>query len=68
MRGLATLSSLALLAGVLSTTVPARASSSANDEDPVKYRFSKPLIDGLGVSSMADLRGKPTLIDYWGTR
>ena len=32
------------------------------------YTFSTPLLHGMGVKSLADMQGKPTLIDFWGTR
>jgi ABC-type nitrate/sulfonate/bicarbonate transport system substrate-binding protein len=40
--------------------------SRAGDES-VNYSFSKVPVNALGVTSMADLRGKPVLIDFWGT-
>jgi hypothetical protein len=33
-----------------------------------EYSFRSPLDNGRGVTSLADLRGKPVLIDFWGTR
>ncbi|MEM1451999.1 MAG: hypothetical protein AAF726_12090 [Planctomycetota bacterium] len=33
-----------------------------------KFEFRSPLLNGKGVTSLADLRGRPTLIDFWGTR
>jgi hypothetical protein len=33
-----------------------------------RYEFRKPLDNGRGVSSLEELRGKPVLIDFWGTR
>ena len=32
------------------------------------YKFRAPLDNGRGVSSLEELRGKPVLIDFWGTR
>ena len=32
------------------------------------YTFRTPPANSLGVRSLADLRGKPVLIDFWGTR
>ena len=32
------------------------------------YRFQKAPVNSMGVKSMAELRGKPVLIDFWGTR
>jgi len=33
-----------------------------------RYKFRQPLDNGRGVSSLEELRGKPVLIDFWGTR
>ena len=32
------------------------------------YEFRQPILNGMGAKSLADLKGKPTLIDFWGTR
>ena len=32
------------------------------------YTFQAPLLNGRGVRSLADLGGKPTIIEFWGTR
>jgi len=32
------------------------------------YTFQTPPANSMGVKSMADLTGKPVLIDFWGTR
>ena len=42
--------------------------SSANAGDSRSYRFQKAPVNSMGVKSMAELRGKPVLIDFWGTR
>ncbi|MCP3918194.1 MAG: hypothetical protein GY711_21805 [bacterium] len=31
-----------------------------------KHEFKRPPLDALGVKSLADLRGKPVLVAYWG--
>ena len=36
--------------------------------DGTSYRFREAPVNSMGVKSMADLRGKPVLIDFWGTR
>jgi len=33
-----------------------------------EYTFREVPINGLGLKSMADLRGKPVIIDFWGKR
>jgi hypothetical protein len=55
------------LAGVLlSTSLPSSAGVSVGDE--VSYSFRTPVLNGLGVSQLADLKGKPVLVEFWGTR
>ena len=55
-------SGLALLAGMASPAV------AGVDGKVAKYKFKKPLVNGRGISSLKELRGKPVLIDFWGTR
>ena len=62
-----TLPGLVLLSGIGPASFSGNGPSSSEDE-PVAYRFRERPIDGGGIASMAELRGKPTLIDFWGTR
>jgi hypothetical protein len=34
--------------------------------DSANYKFSKSPVNAMGVQGIADLRGKPILIDFWG--
>lgn len=36
--------------------------------DVPQYTWRTPLVNGMGVTSLEDLRGKPVLLDFWGTR
>ena len=36
--------------------------------ESASYTFRTPPVNSMGVKSMAELRGKPVLIDFWGTR
>jgi hypothetical protein len=56
-----------LAASCLAVTLLSSANGSVETET-VDYAFRAPLDNGRGVSSMEDLRGKPVLIDFWGTR
>ena len=38
------------------------------DEKASSYVFGTAPVNAKGVKGMADLRGKPVLIDFWGTR
>jgi len=35
--------------------------------ESTRYSFSTAPVNAMGIKSMADLRGKPVLIDFWGT-
>jgi len=34
--------------------------------DSPEYEFRQPLQNSMGVKSLADMRGKPVLVEYWG--
>jgi hypothetical protein len=36
--------------------------------DQPEYSFRQPVLNGEGMKSLADLRGKPLLVEFWGTR
>jgi hypothetical protein len=36
--------------------------------DRAEHTWRAPLVNGLGVKSLEELRGKPLLFDFWGTR
>lgn len=36
--------------------------------DVAGYKFRESLVNGMGVTSLEDLRGKPVLFDFWGMR
>lgn len=44
------------------------ASAPVGDSKPIEHRFSQAPVNAMGVRSLADLRGKPVLVDFWGTR
>jgi hypothetical protein len=54
-----------LLAGIAAVVAAGNATGSGEE---ASYTFSKPPVGSLGVQSLAELRGKPVLIDFWGTR
>lgn len=59
-----TAASLISAAGALALCVSARTAG----EEAVDYKFNQAPVNAMGVTGMADLRGKPVLIDFWGTR
>jgi hypothetical protein len=56
----------AMALGAALLAAPARSQSSTVGKTP-EYKWSSPLQNGYGAQSLADLRGKPTLIEFWGT-
>ena len=36
--------------------------------EEVSHSFRSPLLGGRGLKSLDDLRGKPVLIEFWGTK
>lgn len=54
----------ALAAAALAAQGPQMAEVGAE----ANYAFSQPLLNGKGLRSLQELRGKPVLIEFWGTR
>ena len=60
---------VALLAGLtLSLAPPSGETESSNASPVVSHQFRSSLVNGMGVSSLSDLNGKPVLVEFWGTR
>lgn len=55
------------LAALLALTASVCAQTSPN-ESPRDYTFRDAPLNARGTQSLADLRGKPTLIEFWGVR
>ena len=36
--------------------------------DSVSYSFLEVPVNGMGISSLDDLKGKPVLLEFWGHR
>lgn len=36
--------------------------------EEVSYTFRDAPLGGMGVTSLSDLKGKPVLVEFWGTR
>ena len=56
------------LALTLSSAVSAPPADVVQVGDLVEYTFETDFLGDPGPGSLADLRGKPVLIDFWGTR
>ena len=56
----------ATFAGVALCSSPAPAQT-AKPGKKLEYTFTQPLANGVGVTSLDSLKGKPTLYEFWGT-
>jgi len=45
--------------------IPPAAAIPAGDE-AADYKFREPPLNSLGIKSLAEMRGKPIVIDFWG--
>jgi hypothetical protein len=59
-------SKLATLPAVLALTLGITAASTSGSAPAVDYSFREPPLNALGIKSLAELRGKPVVIDFWG--
>jgi hypothetical protein len=44
------------------------AQSTTADAKHPAYTFARPVHNGMGLSSLSELQGKPVLVEFWGTR
>ncbi|MFN0007477.1 MAG: hypothetical protein ACKVXR_06170 [Planctomycetota bacterium] len=51
---------------ILAAAALTSAGSSSVPGAAVEYSFREPPLNSLGVRSLAELRGKPIVIDFWG--
>jgi hypothetical protein len=40
----------------------------ADDAATAYYKFRTPPVNSMGITTLEELRGKPVIIDFWGTR
>lgn len=63
---------LASALGALTVLTSGRGLTSAADTlkmgSEVAYTFRNTPVNGVGLKSLASLRGKPVLVEFWGTR
>lgn len=62
--------SAGLVAGALALPLFAAKLAPQNAEigDTVSYTFRESPVNAMGVKSLDELRGKPVLVEFWGTR
>jgi len=44
------------------------AQSKVSVGDRPTYTFEGPLLNGMGLTSLSELQGKPVFVEFWGTR
>jgi len=54
-------------AAMLCSAPVATAQGTVEVGSKTSYSFNKAPLNGMGVKSLKDLRGKPVLIEFWGT-
>jgi len=59
---------LAFLTSAPGLLAPSGQGDVVNAGDDVAYAFRTPPVNSAGLSSLAALRGKPVLVEFWGTR
>lgn len=54
----------------LAALLPATAAEPAGVQpgDTPEYSWRTPLVNGMGTTSLADLKGQLVLVEFWGTR
>jgi hypothetical protein len=57
---------MAVVAVASAAWLTSSASPAAADTAGVDYKFRDIPLNSMGVKSLAELRGKPILIDFWG--
>ncbi len=58
----------AAMPAVVAATVPAATQSAVEVGDEVNYTFRSAPVNAMGIKGLDELRGKPVLVEFWGTR
>lgn len=58
----------AVVPAVVAATVPAATQSAVEVGDEVAYTFRAAPVNAMGITGLDELRGKPVLVEFWGTR
>ena len=59
---------LTLAAALLVAAPEAQAGGQVEVGSKASHTFSTAPVNSMGVKSLKDLRGKPVLVEFWGTR
>lgn len=55
-----------VITGLALLAVAPHARAGVGDKVDTKFRTAP--VNAMGITGFADLRGKPVLVDFWGTR
>ena len=58
----------AVVPAVVAATVPTATQSAVEVGDEVAYTFRAAPLNAMGITGLDELRGKPVLVEFWGTR
>ena len=58
----------AVVPAVVAATVPTATQSAVDVGDEVAYTFRAAPVNAMGITGLDELRGKPVLVEFWGTR
>ena len=61
------LAGLGVALAVVQAGGAAPSAGTPSGDEGKSYTFQQAPVNSLGVKGLADLRGKPVLIDFWGT-
>ena len=53
---------------VVAASIPAVTQSTIEVGDEVDYTFRSAPVNAMGIKGLDELRGKPVLVEFWGTR
>jgi hypothetical protein len=57
----------AVAAALIGGNAQAQAPKVAKVGEKMSYAFQQPLLNGQGIKSLADLEGRPVVVEFWGT-
>ena len=58
----------AVVPAVVAATVPTATQAAVDVGDEVAYTFRAAPVNAMGITGLDELRGKPVLVEFWGTR
>lgn len=53
---------------LVAATIPGPAQNAIEVGDEVDYTFRSTPVNAMGIKGLDELRGKPVLVEFWGTR